>query len=90
MVVKFFAHIRKLAGNTKERTDVKAESLYELLDKLSRDYGNEFQSKVFPNNTISNEVIILVNGTHISHLNGLNTKLKEGDIVCIFPMIFGG
>ncbi|MGD8807216.1 MAG: MoaD/ThiS family protein, partial [Chloroflexota bacterium] len=40
---------------------------------------------------VSRQVAILVNGRHYSHLpNGLNTKLKDGDDVALFPPIAGG
>ncbi|MBZ4686877.1 MAG: sulfur-carrier protein [Clostridia bacterium] len=90
MKVKFFAFIRKYAGNTKERDDVEAHTLYELLDKLGREYGSTFKAKVFPDNKVSEDVIILINGVHIVHLDGTNTQLKEDDVVSIFPKVFGG
>jgi len=35
-------------------------------------------------------VIILVNGKNIEHLEKLDTKLKDGDVVSIFPPVGGG
>lgn len=38
-----------------------------------------------------NALVILLNGKHISHLpEGANTKLKEGDLLSVFPPIAGG
>lgn len=34
--------------------------------------------------------IILVNGKNIEHLEKLNTKLKDEDLVSIFPPVGGG
>lgn len=35
-------------------------------------------------------VVVLLNGTSILNLNGLNTLLKNGDHVTIMPVISGG
>ncbi|SKA98045.1 molybdopterin synthase sulfur carrier subunit [Caloramator quimbayensis] len=90
MKVKFFAFFRNYA-KCKE-TDVPLyNDLRELLDFLCQKYGKEFEGKVYTKNReISDEVIILINGRHIAHLEGINTKLKEGDEVCIFPVAAGG
>ena len=36
------------------------------------------------------DVIILVNGRHIEHLDGVATKLTEDDYVAITPLVAGG
>lgn len=90
MKVKFFAFFRNYT-KCKE-TDVPLyNDLRELLDVLCKKYGKEFEEKVYTKNReISDEVIILINGRHIAHLDGINTKLKEDDEVCIFPVAAGG
>ncbi|PWI48258.1 molybdopterin synthase sulfur carrier subunit [Candidatus Heimdallarchaeota archaeon B3_Heim] len=35
-------------------------------------------------------VVILINGRNMSIFNGLNTPLKEGDTIAIFPPVAGG
>ena len=39
---------------------------------------------------ISEEIIILINGRHISHLGGVNAPLKPDDRVDVFPVVAGG
>ena len=40
---------------------------------------------------LSQHIIVLVNGRHVSHLpNGLSTELNDGDEVALFPPIAGG
>ena len=36
------------------------------------------------------DVIIMVNGRHIEHLDGVHTKLTEEDYVAITPLVAGG
>ena len=90
MIVRFFATFRKITRGVKERSDLQAEDLQELLNILSRQYGREFQDRLFDGDDLSSEVIILVNGTHVSHLQGLNTPLQQGDVVAVFPRVMGG
>ena len=65
----------------------------DLLDRLSLEYGDAFTNLVFDPDTkkVSRSIAILVNGRHYSHLpSRLNTELKEGDEVAIFPPVAGG
>ncbi|QGU94051.1 MoaD family protein [Clostridium bovifaecis] len=89
MKVKFFAYIRDYT-NCKETDFEYCETLEMLLRRLSEAYGEKFRNKVFQGNQLSKEVIILVNGRHIAHLDGISTKLNREDVVAIFPVVAGG
>ena len=39
---------------------------------------------------LGKEIIILVNGKNVEHLNGINTKLLSTDVISIFPVVAGG
>jgi len=90
MKVKFFATYRELTGC--KETDIPAPpDAQALLDALAKRYGPAMRKKLFTEGgEISEEVILLVNGRHISHLSGVNTPLSEKDIVSLFPMVAGG
>ena len=91
MQVKYFAYIRDYT-KCKECNEEYKSTLKELLHHLSSKYGNEFRNKALKNdgNDLGDEIIILVNGRHVAHLAGIDTKLKESDIVQIFPVVAGG
>jgi len=89
MKIKFFAYFRKYT-NAKEIDFEFCSTLGELLEKLSVKYGQKFREEIFKGKELSDEVIILVNGRHIAHLNGINTPLNETDEICIFPVVAGG
>jgi sulfur-carrier protein len=89
MEVKFFAYIRDYT-KCKETNIACEETVEKLLLKLSEMYGDQFRSKVFSGNELSKEIIVLVNGRHIVHLDGINTKLENDDVVSIFPVVAGG
>lgn len=89
MKVKFFAYIRDYT-KCKEIDCEYHETVEILLKKLSEVYGEKFRNKVFQGSQLSKEVIILVNGRHITHLDGIDTKLNKEDVVAIFPVVAGG
>lgn len=89
MIIKFFAYIRDYT-HTKQ-TDIPAfDTVEEMLRELCRVYGKKFEDKIFKNNELSAEIIILVNGRHITHYDGIKTRLKEDDEISIFPVVAGG
>jgi molybdopterin synthase sulfur carrier subunit len=79
--VKFYATLVNAAGGRK--ADVQANSVKELLEKLSRDYEGKLDRYL----KIST---VLVNGENIDHLKGKKTKLKPDDVVSIYPPLGGG
>ncbi len=67
-------------------------SLKDLLERLADQIGQKFHENIFdPTSEILNEnVAILVNGRHYTALDGLETPLKSGDEISIFPPLGGG
>jgi MoaD family protein, archaeal len=89
MVIKFFATLRDYT-NTKETKVDKCETVEEFLKVLCQMYGKRFEQKIFVEGRLSSEIIILVNGRHITHCDGINTKLSQEDEISIFPVVAGG
>jgi sulfur-carrier protein len=89
MKIKYFAYIRDYT-RTKEANVEYCETVYKLLVKLCNCYGSKFEQMIFINGKLSDEIIILVNGRHITHMNGINTNLVENDEISIFPVVAGG
>jgi len=89
MKVKFFAYLRDYT-KVKE-VDIKGcNTVLELLNLLSDKYGSDLTQALFKNSELSNEIIILVNGRHIVHLNGVKTEISENDEISLFPVVAGG
>lgn len=89
MIIKFFAFFRDYTG-TKDIRMEGCSTLKELLDKLCIRYGRHFAEKVYSGDELGDDVIILVNGRHIEHLQGIQTALSENDEISIFPKVAGG
>ena len=90
VVVKLFTSLREIAG-TKE-TAVEGENVRQILDELVRTYGDRFYNAIFDEKTgkIRRYYSVLVNGRNVYLLDGLDTKLSEGDTISIFPPVGGG
>ena len=68
-------------------------TLIGLFDDLSDRFGEEFTDLIYDarNKRVRDDIRILLNGRHIVHLpKGLDTELKEGDEVALFPPVAGG
>jgi molybdopterin synthase sulfur carrier subunit len=89
MVIKFFAYIRDYTHTKETRMDG-CGTMEELLQKLCSVYGRKFEERVFKDGVLSEEIIILINGRHLAHFNGLQTELGAEDEISIFPVVAGG
>lgn len=89
MIVKFFAYIRDYTHAKEMSMDV-CGNVEGMLRNLCKLYGKKFENLIFKDGGLSSEIIILVNGRHITHYEGLDTKLKQDDVISIFPVVAGG
>ena len=65
-------------------------TLQKLINKLDEEFDNYFSEKLLDAGEIKPGSIILLNGKNILHLNKLNTKIKDGDQITLFPPSAGG
>lgn len=91
MLVKYFATYRNITRRRTEEVAAPA-TILALLQRLSDTYGAELRSWLLsPDGTQKGDnAIIMVNGRHIEHLQGVDTPLKEDDTVSLFPLVAGG
>ena len=90
MLVKFFATYRQIAGC--KSCDVSApQDVLALLGDLSERWP-AFRDLILNEDGTDkgDDVIIMVNGRHIDHLDGVATKLTEQDYVAVTPLVAGG
>ena len=90
MKVKFFATFRGISGCESFETPA-PDNLHALLKECCERWPafrtillDESGKKLGP------ALIIMVNGRHIQHLDGIKTKLKDTDVVAITPQMAGG
>lgn len=88
--VKFYTILKdKLSVSEEELTGL--NTVQEVLEELSRKYGEAFNKEVFDENgKIYNYYILLLNDRVVDREKPQDSKLKDGDVLHIFPPIAGG
>ena len=89
ITVNFFANFREATGV--DRIEVKrAEDLDKLLKWLVARFGKDLEKDLYEEGKVCDFVSVLVNGRGVPTDKPNATKLRDGDIVSIFPIISGG
>ncbi len=91
--VKFFAAIRELAAVKDETIDLQSNTaVRELIQVLCQRHGVDFTGYGIDPNTGAprSHLQILVDGKNLSSLEGLETRLSDGDEVALMPPVGGG
>lgn len=90
VVVKFFTTLRELTGE--KQTEVRGDTVAEIVEKVVEKYGSKFRDTLLDKETgrIKPFYSILLNGVRISLREGLDTEVKDGDVIAIFPPVGGG
>ncbi|MEM4522200.1 MAG: MoaD/ThiS family protein [Nitrososphaeria archaeon] len=84
MKVVFVGHLNRLFGKDYILLEESVDNVRSLIKYLNHVKLDE-NVVVDRSNTL-----ILVNGVEISALNGLDTKVNEGDVITLIPVTHGG
>ena len=87
--VRLFATLRKKYG-VKELTVKCDGTLREVIENASKIIGRGFLREIYDENQgkVKENMIIMINGRNIRDLKEI--KIKDGDIIAIFPPLAGG
>ena len=93
--VRFFTSLREIVDKREETLnfDQNQKVTVDLVLKtLAEKYGTPFKEYVYEGKTAQPKGFLqfLVNGNSTSTLNGLETELKDGDVLAILPPVGGG
>ena len=90
--VKFMGSVLKPVEPKIERVSLDGIStVKDLLERISLIFKDELGIKLLKEDgTISRYIFVVVNGVNISHVDGLDTRLKDKDRVSIVPALIGG
>jgi sulfur-carrier protein len=87
--IKAFATFRNILGKERLVELADGESITDLLNTLCNSFGG-LRDLLFDDSELKDDVNILINGRNIQALNGIQTKLADGDELALFPAAIGG
>ena len=91
MLVKFLATIRGITVEpSTEFLCNPRDTARTLMRELAKKYGQKFEQVTMEGANLKPGIKIIINGRDIDYLNGLDTQLKDGDVMVIIPPIAGG
>ncbi len=93
--VRFFTVLREITGKKEEIVQFGVDervTVNSLLRTLATRYGKSFAEYVFDAQTDSAKGFLqfFINGQSASAFNGLETQIKDGDVLAIVPPVGGG
>jgi len=94
ITVEYIGHIKNLVENRHtERVEIPRDStIAQLLTVLSERYGEPFKKAVYEKGSmdVKPNFIVTVNGYLLNQLQGLDTRLKNGDTIILMSVVSGG
>jgi len=91
LTLKFIGALRQISGKTQITVNFQREmSLKNLVTEISRETSQ--LEKIFSDQLAvsTSNALVLINGREISVLNGLETRLNDGDEIVFIPVVHGG
>jgi len=90
VIVKAFATLRNaFDGRAVIELNMPEDAVIEdLIKELESRFGFEIRSR--GSGELDPTIKILVNGREIIYLNGVKTRLKDGDVIAFIPPVGGG
>jgi len=90
--VKFFGPFKELVGKRWMAVEVHQDiSILEFIHEMAEKSNPRLVEEIVNHEEdLRPNVIVLINGRNIVHLDHLNTKLKDKDTVALFPPVGGG
>ena len=89
VVVRIPTPLRRLTNGQGE-VEVEAKNIREAIDKLEEQFPGFKERLIDENGELRRFVNLYLNDEDIRFLNGLDTELKDGDVLSIVPAIAGG
>ena len=90
VMVEFFAYLREKTGTPGMDVTFIGSTVMDLIGALDGMFLGAFRDQLMEGEELKGMVKVLVNGVDVRALRGLNTELKETDVVSIFPPAAGG
>jgi molybdopterin synthase sulfur carrier subunit len=94
VTVEYLGYIKQTLGAEQgERVELKNDALVsDLLAILAEKHGEPFKKTIYEPKglDLKPHYILAINGLLLNQLNGIETKLKDGDRLVFMPVVTGG
>jgi len=91
LTLKFIGALRQISGKTQLTVDFQEGMLLkDLIIKISQEMPQLEKTFSDQLNDSRSNALVLINGREISVLDGLETKLNDGDEIVFIPVVHGG
>ncbi len=91
--VQYLGFIKNLINQGEDSYDLQeSASLRDLLNKIADTYGHPFEKEFYEKGSkdVKMGFVVTVNGVLIGQLNGVDTRLNNGDNVVLMSLMSGG
>ncbi len=89
MEVRVYATLRPIVGGRSIDVDAGCSTVREVIDAMIARYP-DLHGRLLDEQGVRQYVAVMVDGRDIRHLDGLDTRLKAGSEIDIFPPVAGG
>ncbi|MFX0173585.1 MAG: ubiquitin-like small modifier protein 1 [Candidatus Hodarchaeota archaeon] len=91
LTVKFFATLKDITNQREIRIELQKETtIIQVLESLFDQFESLREEIFTEDNELKKWIQILKNGRNIKFLDGIQTKLNNGDVIAVFPPVAGG
>ena len=91
--IHYLGLVKTYTNQIRDQVDLDDDaSLADLLYKLSSKFGKPFSPEIYDpeKKEVQPMFMVMINGILMRQLNGIETKLKDGDNIVIMPLMTGG
>ena len=91
--VHYISLVKSFTKTSQEEFDItEGTSLGDLLEKIAAKYGKQFSVEVYDpaKKEMKSTFVTMVNGVLMDQLNGVKTRLKDGDSIILMSLMTGG
>jgi MoaD family protein len=91
VLFRTYGHPTHIVGGGQVDIEFRGVTVKDLIDELIRTFGTPMRNILYPKgDKFSDMLYVLINGNNMIYLDGLASKLKDGDIVAVLPITAGG
>ena len=88
--LRLFANFREVVGQkTIHREYPNSSTVREVLEGLEAEYDG-LDGQFIDDGELRPQINVLKNGREVLYLDGLETRIEDGDTISIFPPVAGG